>query len=243
MTRERAAVAPSDSKQNSFSGQKNGDAKSYIGKPETANDWNLSSSVQQTEKHSRGPHNSNNSVGLCNKNNIWTGPVDSHVTREADTKERLGCTKCDDPEVVYSHHSPPLLTVKNKKKVGKRNSNNSDTCSLSESLHEIPILKRGWGSVFSRSSQGASIFKSRQTEGEHRGTENTVRYTDMESDSKKIMENGKDGKRVSQDCKKNKIQQEPTVCSEEETSSTTTESSNNDEIERVSTKFVDKLTI
>lgn len=243
MTRERAAVAPSDSKQNSSSGQKNGDAKSYIGKPETASDWNLSSSVQQTEKHSRGPHNSTNSVGLCNKNNIWTGPVDSHVTREADTKERLGCTKCDDPEVVYSHHSPPLLTVKNKKKVGKRNSNNSDTCSLSESLHEIPVLKRGWGSVFSRSSQGASIFKSRQTEGELRGTENTVHYTDVESNSKKIVENGKDGKRVSQDCKKNKIQQEPTVCSEEETSSTTTESSNNDEIERVSTKFVDKLTI
>jgi hypothetical protein len=57
------------------------------------------------------------------------------------------------------------------------------------------------------------------------------------------VENSKDGKRVNQDCKKNKIQPEPTVCSEEETSSTTTESSNNDEIERVSTKFIDILPI
>jgi hypothetical protein len=57
------------------------------------------------------------------------------------------------------------------------------------------------------------------------------------------VENSKDGKRLNQDCKKNKIQPEPTVCSEEETSSTTTESSNNDEIERVSTKFTDILTI
>jgi hypothetical protein len=243
MTRERAAASLSDSKQNSSSGQKNGDAKSCIGKSETASDWNVNSSVQQTEKHLRGPHNSNNSVGLCNKNNIWTGPDDSHITREVDTKERLGCTKYDGPEVAYSHHSTPLLTVKNKKKVGKRNSNNSDTCSLSESLHEIPVLKKGWGSVFSGSSQGASIFKSRQTEGELKETENTVHCADMESNSKKNMENSKDGRRLNQEFKKNKIQPEPVVCSEEETSSTTTESSNNDEVEKVSTKFIDVFTL
>jgi hypothetical protein len=100
-------------------------------------------------------------------------------------------------------------------------------------------LKKGWGSVFSRSSQGASIFKSRQTEEELKRTENTVHCTDVESNSKKNMENSKDGKRCGQEFKKNKIQPEPTVCSEEETSSTTTESSNNDEVEKVSTNFID----
>jgi hypothetical protein len=103
-------------------------------------------------------------------------------------------------------------------------------------LHEIPVLKKGWGGVFSRSSPGSSVSKSRR-DGEIKATVNIENFTDMESSTKKNMEVSKSGKKINQEFKKSKIQPEPMVCSEEETSSTTTESSNNDEMEKVSCVF------
>jgi hypothetical protein len=238
MARDRAARAPSDSKQNSPNGQRNGDGKSYNGKQEGAGDWNISSSVQQTEKHVKGSHNSNNSVGVCSRNNSWTLQDDRHITNEVDTKERSVCTKYDEPEGGYSNSSTPPLTIKNKKKLGKRNSNNSDASSLSESLNELPVLKKGWVSVFSRSSQGASSSRSKQVEAELKATANSSSCMVVESGSKKSMESSKDTKRLDHAFKKNKNQSESVICSEEETSSTTTESSNNDEVEKVSSKCI-----
>jgi hypothetical protein len=233
MTRDRAGCVPSDINQSSSDGQKNGDGKSCNGKQEKAGDWNLNSSVEQTEKRLKGSHNSNSSISLCSGNDSWSVLDDRQEMNDIDTKERLVCTKYDEPEGGFSNSSTPLLTIKNKKKLGKRNSNNSDASSVSESLHEIPVLKKSWGSVFSRSSQGVSALKSKQGDTELKVT-NCV---DMESSSKKNVDSSKDGKRLSEALKKNKIQQEPMICSEEETSSTTTESSNNDEVEKVCHKL------
>ncbi|PNF21398.1 hypothetical protein B7P43_G15334 [Cryptotermes secundus] len=232
MARDGAAAVPSDSKQNCSGSHKIGDGKSCTAKPEGVGNWNLGSSAQETEKHMKASHSSHNSVGLCSKNSSWPEPDDRPVTNEVDNKEKSGCIKYDEPEVGFSNSSAPLLTIRNKKKLGKRNSSNSDTSSLSESLHEIPILKKGWGSVFSRSSQGSSVLKSRQRDAEIKATVNIENFMDMESSTKKNMEISKNGKKINQEFKKNKIQPEAMVCSEEETSSTTTESSNNDEMEK-----------
>lgn len=233
MARDGAAAVPSDSKQNCSGSHKNGDGKSCTGKPEGVGNWNLGSSAQETEKHMKVSHSSHNSVGLCSKNSSWPEPDDRPITNEVDNKEKSGCIKYDEPEMGFSNSSAPLLTIKNKKKLGKRNSSNSDTSSLSESLHEIPVLKKGWGSVFLRSSQGSSVSKSRQRDAEIKATVNIENFMDMESSTKKNMEVSKNGKKINQEFKKNKIPPEAMVCSEEETSSTTTESSNNDEMEKV----------
>lgn len=237
MARDGASCVPSDIKQSSSNGQKNGDGKSCNGKQEEAGDWNLNSSVQQTEKHLKGPHNSNNSISLCSRNDSWTVLDNRHIINEVDVKGKSVCTKYDEPEGGYSNSSTPLFTIKNKRKLGKRSSNNSEASSLPESLHEIPVLKKSWGSVFSRSSQGISALKSRQVDAELKATANTANCLDMESNSKKNMDSRKDGKRLNQAFKKNKIQPELMICSEEETSSTTTESSNNDEVEKVCHKL------
>ncbi|XP_069697669.1 transmembrane protein 131 isoform X2 [Periplaneta americana] len=230
MARDRAARVPPDSKQNS-PGQKGAD-KPCSTKQDGTSDWNLGSSVQHTEKHIKGSHSSN--VGICSKNNSCTVPDDRNIS-ETDTKDRSVCTKYDEPEGGYSNSSTPLLTIKNRKKLGKRNSNNSDASSLSESLHDIPVFKKGWTSMFSRSSQGSSSVKSKQVETENRPTAtaaNISHSTDTEPSSKKNIDSSKDGKRINRAFKKNKSQPEPIICSEEETSSTTTESSNNDEVDK-----------
>jgi hypothetical protein len=234
MARDGAAPVPSDSKQNSSSSHRNGDSKSCTGKLEGAGNWNLGSSVQQTERHLKASHNSNNSVGLCSKNNSSTEPDDRPVINEVDNKEKPGCVKCHEQEMRLSNSTAPLLTVRNKKKVGKRNSSNSDTSSVSESLHDIPVLKKSWGGVFSRCSKGSSALKSRPIETETTTTVGIAAFTDMQLNSKKNVEIDKDCKKINQEFKKNKIQPETMACSEEETSSTTTESSNNDEMEKVS---------
>jgi hypothetical protein len=220
-------------KQSPSNSQKSGDGKSCNEKQEEAGDLNVRSSVQHTEKHLKGPHNSNNPVSLCSRNDSWTLLDNRHIINEVDMKDRSMCTKYDEPEGGYSNSSTPLFTIKNKRKLGKRNSNNSDASSVSESLHEIPVLKKSWGSVFSRSSQGVSSLKSRQVDAELKETANTASCMDVDSNSKKNVESGKDSKRLSQAFKKNKVQPEPMICSEEETSSTTTESSNNDEVDKV----------
>jgi hypothetical protein len=232
-----AAPVPSDSKQNCSSSHKNGDGKSCTGKVEGVGSWNLGSSVQQTEKHMKASQSSNNSVGLCSKNNSSTEPDHRSGTNEVDSKEKSGCVKYDEPEMGLSNSSAPISAVRNKKKLGKRNSSNSETSSLSESLLDIPVLKKSWGSVFSRSGQGSSVLKCRQVDTEIKATMNIANFTDMQLSAKKNMEVGKDGKKINQEFKENKIQPEAMVCSEEETSSTTTESSNNDEMEKVSYIF------
>jgi hypothetical protein len=237
MARDGAAPVPSESKQNCSSSHKNGDGKSCPGKAEGIGSWNLGSSAQQTEKQTKASQSSNNSVGSCSKNNSSSEPDHRSVTNEVDNKEKSGCVKYDEPEIGLSNSTAPTLTVRNKKKLGKRNSSNSDTSSLSESLHDIPVLKKSWGGVFSRSSQGPSALKCRQVDTEIKATVNIANFTDMQLSAKKNMEVSKDGKKINQEFKKNKIQPEAMVCSEEETSSTTTESSNNDEMEKVSYIF------
>lgn len=236
---DRASCVLSDVKQSSPSGQKIGESKSCNGKQEEVGEWNIHSSVPQTQKHLKGPsHNSNNTYrSSSSKNDNWTVVDDRHIMSEIDAKEGSVCAKYYEPEGGCSNSSTPLFAIKNKRKLGKRNSNNSDAPVLSESLHEIPVLKKSWGSVFSRSSQGVSTLKSRQVDSELKGPANTANCVATESNCKKTAESGKDGKRLGQAFKKNKVHPEPMICSEEETSSTTTESSNNDEVEKVRHKL------
>ena len=209
MARDRAAR----SSLNSPTSSKNGDAT----KQDTGSDWNLNASVH-IDKLIKNTQNSQSCVGLNNKSSNWTMPEERHVLNETESKDRINY---DDPEVGYSNTSTPLSTIKNKKKVGKRNSNNNE---VSESIHGIPILKKSWGSMFSRANQGK--FKQLDLEQKTSTVTNTA---DVGLCSKK----NKETKKITRTLKKNKNEPEPVNCSEEETSSTTTESSNNEEIEKV----------
>lgn len=220
------------------SSQKYSTDRSVLSKMENVNDWNASNSstINHHEKRNRETHNVSISHSTVNsKSCSWSSIEEKIATIETETKDRSNCnTKYDEPDAGYSTSSTPLLSIKCKKKLSKKNSNNSDASS--ETIQESNISKK-WNGVFTRSSNTSNhqSGKSRLNLTEPKmSTNKHNRELEIAPQTKKSLEISKENKKLNRVFKKNnKVQPEPIVCSEEETSSTTTESSNNDEVEKV----------
>ncbi|XP_066999356.2 transmembrane protein 131 [Anabrus simplex] len=239
MAKDKAMRSSSDPKPMTPTMQKNGEStKVGCGKADISMDWNPNNASVLTghDKRSRDVNNSiNNSNHHYHKSNGWTPIDEKHSPAEMELKERCSSTKYDESEVVYSSNSTPLMSVKNKKKLAKRNSNNSDNSSLSEHIQETVASKKGWGSLLSRSSNCVSNqtgkAKLNLTENKIASPMRHIQETDCPN--KKALEIPKEGKRIIHSSKRNnKHNSEAVVCSEEETSSTTTESSNNEDMDK-----------
>lgn len=207
--------------------QKNSDIKVGCAKPENVSEPTVNNTVSQNnEKRQREMSNASlQSNNFCSKN-CWNNLEEKPV--EVDHKEKNGNHKLDESEGGYTSNPTPSLTSKSKKKLSKRNSNNSETSASPENTPEAPVVKKSWGSFLSRSNSHQN--KSSKVNGvENKSTKSTQ---DLEVNNKKL-DTPKEDKRSQQSHKKcSRTVSEPIICSEEETSSTTTESSNNEEIDK-----------
>nr|CAD7393566.1 unnamed protein product [Timema cristinae] len=194
--------------------------------------WGVSSDTQKQEKSNRSlntcAYSTNSSVS--HKSTEGWVHSDKQALTETETKDHLLTPpKYSEPKSNFSNNFTPLLSIRNKKKLSKKSSNNSDPSSLSGSIQEISLLKKSWNSVFSRSNTPNS-----QTSSKSKNIE-TLDNRDLSTNSHTTVSTHKktkeslDAKKVTRSFKKSKNVCEPVIGSEEETSSTTTECSNNDE--------------
>ncbi|KAK7872556.1 hypothetical protein R5R35_013787 [Gryllus longicercus] len=228
VAKDKALRAASETK-TSPNFQKNCDMKINCVKTEVLPDSTVNDTVSHhNEKRHRDCSNIKNvQNNICPKN-CWSNFEERSVV-ETESKEKPAVIKFDDTEAGYSSNSTPLMSVKNKKKLSKKNSGNSEHSTPTDSIQENHS-KKGWSCFLSRTTSSQQN-KTKVGVIDNKATSKNTQ--EIEISNKKVLENPKENKRANQSHKKCvRTVSEPVICSEEETSSTTTESSNNDEIEK-----------
>ncbi|CAG2053756.1 unnamed protein product [Timema podura] len=194
--------------------------------------WGVSSDTQKQEKSNRSLNACAYSTSSSVSHKSTEGWVhsDKQSLTETETKNHLLTPpKYSEPKSNFSNNFTPLLSIRNKKKLSKKSSNNSDPSSLSGSIQEISLLKKSWNSVFSRSNTPNSQTSSKSKNSETLDNRDLSTNSHTTVSTHKKTKESLDAKKVTRSFKKSKNVCEPVVGSEEETSSTTTECSNNDE--------------
>ncbi|XP_049836735.1 transmembrane protein 131 isoform X2 [Schistocerca gregaria] len=186
---------------------------------------------QNTDLHS--PQQSHNSSS--SKSYMWNTFEGKQNSTDGLPKDHPTVIKYDDVDAGYSTSSTPLLSVRHRKKLSKKNSNNSEASSLSETVQENVSVKKGWSNMYIRqNTPPTQSGKSRLNLAEPKVPINsTIQEPEMIQKTKRTLEVVKENKKSTRLLKKGcKLPVEPVKCYEEETSSTTTESSNNEETEK-----------
>lgn len=201
-------------------------------------EWNANNPTlaQSHEKHNRDTHSPQQShSNSSSKSYMWNSFEGKQTSSDALPKEHPTVVKYDDVDAGYSTSSTPLLSVRHRKKLSKKNSNNSEASSLSETVPENVSAKKGWSNMYIRqNTPHTQSGKSRLNLAEPKvPNNNTVHEPETVQKTKRTLEVVKETKKSTRLLKKgSKLPVEPVKCYEEETSSTTTESSNNEETEK-----------